>query len=98
VAWRLFRDRRVPLWVKTIPVLSLAYVVWPFDFLADPALGLGQLDDLAVILLGLKLFVSLCSSDLVQQHESALAKQGHEESDIVDSTYRVVDNGDSTKM
>ncbi len=89
VAWRLFFDRRVPIWTKAIPILSLAYVVWPLDFLADPTLGLGQLDDIAVILIGLKLFISLCSADLVRQHEQDLQHHKTNE-ETVDTTYRVL--------
>lgn len=65
LAWRLWRDRRVPWWTKGVPVLSLLYIIWPLDFLSDPLLGLGQLDDLGVILLGISLFISLAPSDLV---------------------------------
>lgn len=93
ITWRLFRDRRVPLWTKAVPLLSLAYVIWPLDLLADPALGLGQLDDLAVILLGLRLFVSLCPASLVRQHEQALASDQlkGEDGEVVDATYRVLE-------
>ncbi|MBN1402129.1 MAG: DUF1232 domain-containing protein [Anaerolineae bacterium] len=94
VAWRLFRDRRVPLWVKSVPLLALAYVIWPLDILADPALGLGQLDDLAVILVGLKLFISLCSSDLVRQHEHDLTGKPYHGQEVVDSTFRVLDDSE----
>jgi uncharacterized membrane protein YkvA (DUF1232 family) len=70
LAWRLWRDQRVPAWTKGIPLLSLLYIIWPLDFLADPLLGLGQLDDLGVILLGLALFINLAPRDLVDQHRS----------------------------
>jgi uncharacterized membrane protein YkvA (DUF1232 family) len=33
---------------------------------------MGQLDDLAVILGGLKLFLRLCPADVVQQHVKAI--------------------------
>lgn len=103
VAWRLFRDKRVPVWIKSIPVLSLSYLIWPVDFLADPVLGLGQLDDLAVLALGIKLFISLCPADLVDQHRERArqdARQGNlmgspgrdlSNSEVIDTTYRVLD-------
>ncbi|MFH1086422.1 MAG: DUF1232 domain-containing protein [Chloroflexota bacterium] len=93
ISWQLFRDRRVPLWTKAVPLLAAGYVIWPADLLADPVLGLGQLDDLAVILLGLRLFMSLCPAALVRQYEQALrARQSpRESSDVVDTTFRVID-------
>ena len=99
LAWKLFRDREVPIWTKAIPVLSLAYLLWPIDLLADPILGLGQLDDLGVILLGIKLFVGLCSPAIVRRHEmGAMDEQnGYETQDdvassdeVIDTTYRVL--------
>jgi len=75
LAWRLMRDRRVPLWVKGVPLLSLAYLIWPLDFLADPLLGLGQLDDLGVILLGIMLFVNLVPQQIVRQHQRDLGEE-----------------------
>jgi len=72
LAWRLFWDRRVPLWTKIIPPAVLAYVVSPIDFIPDPGLGLGQLDDVAIVLLGIKLFIELAPPDVVREHLIAL--------------------------
>jgi len=72
LAWRLFWDQRVPVWTKLIPPVALSYVLFPIDIIPDVALGLGQLDDLAVILLGLKLFIELAPPDVVREHLRAL--------------------------
>jgi len=69
LAWRLFLDRRVPLWTKAIPPLALVYVFSPIDILSDiPPMGLNQLDDIAVALLGIKLFIELAPPELVREH------------------------------
>ena len=69
LAWRLFRDGRVPLWTKILPPAALAYVISPIDILSDfPPMGLNQLDDVAVFLLGLKLFIELAPPDVVREH------------------------------
>jgi uncharacterized membrane protein YkvA (DUF1232 family) len=72
LAWRLFFDQRVPLWSKLIPPAALAYVIFPLDIIPDVALGLGQLDDIAVLLLGLKLFIEVSPPDIVREHLRAL--------------------------
>jgi uncharacterized membrane protein YkvA (DUF1232 family) len=72
LAWRLFWDRRVPVWTKFIPPVALGYVLFPFDIITDLAPGLGQLDDIAVVLIGLKLFVELSPPDVVREHLRAL--------------------------
>ena len=68
-AWKLFWDGRVPLATKVVPLLAAAYVITPIDVLPDVALGLGQLDDLAVVVLALKVFVAL--ADPARRGESA---------------------------
>jgi uncharacterized membrane protein YkvA (DUF1232 family) len=83
LVWRLLLDRRVPIWPKLIIPGTIAYLLSPIDLLSDPILGVGQLDDIAVILIGLKLFVELCPRDLVQEHLDDL-------SSVVRGSYRVV--------
>lgn len=66
-AWRLLWDKRMPLWTKLIPLGAAIYLIWPADLLADPALGLGQIDDLALILLAARLFIALAPDDLLAE-------------------------------
>jgi uncharacterized membrane protein YkvA (DUF1232 family) len=75
--WRLLKDRRVPLWMKAIPFLSFAYLLVPTDLIPDVLLGLGQLDDMAVLALGVKLFTELVPDQVVQQHREELAAEEH---------------------
>jgi uncharacterized membrane protein YkvA (DUF1232 family) len=65
--WRLFRDSRVSILAKAVLVLTLAYVVWPFDFLPDLVPVLGEVDDLGVALSGLWLFIRLCPPEVVRE-------------------------------
>ena len=83
LAWRLFWDQRVPLWTKLIPPVALAYILFPVDIIPDVALGLGQLDDVAVLLIGVKLFIELAPPDVVHEHLRALGARIEE--------WRVVD-------
>ncbi len=98
LAWRLFWDQRVPLWTKLIPPAALAYVISPIDVIPDVALGLGQLDDVAVLLLGVKLFIELAPPEVVREHLLALGariKEWHvvgedsEPSVVIDGDYEV---------
>ncbi len=72
LAWRLLWDQRVPLWTKLIPPAALAYVIFPVDILPDLMPGLGQLDDIAILLIGVKLFIELAPPDVVREHLRAL--------------------------
>ena len=70
---RLVSDPRVALRSKLVPLGVLGYLILPVDLLPDVFLVLGQIDDLVVILLGLKLFVRLCPPEVVQEHVKAVA-------------------------
>jgi uncharacterized membrane protein YkvA (DUF1232 family) len=83
--WRLFKDRRVPLWVKAIPFISLVYLLVPADLLPDFILGLGQLDDVAVLALGYRLFIGMAPPELVREHLEDLIAQA--------SQWRVIGDG-----
>ena len=89
LVWRLLRDPEVSPWLKTIPPATLLYLLFPIDFLPDPVLGLGQLDDVAVILLGLKLFIELSPQEIVRRHLREMSS--------VTGSYRVVDEESSQK-
>lgn len=96
VAWHLLWDPRVPILAKLVPALAIVYIVSPIDLAPDLFLGLGQLDDLAVLLLGLKLFLSLSPQSLVREYSGKgkpQAKSG-ETPDYVDAEYRVLHDDD----
>jgi uncharacterized membrane protein YkvA (DUF1232 family) len=67
--WRLFKDARVPLRAKIVLFAAVLYLISPFDLLPDFLLPfLGRLDDLAVLIIGARWFISLCPPDVVQEH------------------------------
>jgi uncharacterized membrane protein YkvA (DUF1232 family) len=73
LVWRLMNDERVPNWLKLgIPLLVMLYFVSPVDLIPDFLLGLDQLDDLGVVLLGMALFIRLAPEVAVDEHRRAL--------------------------
>jgi uncharacterized membrane protein YkvA (DUF1232 family) len=102
LSWRLFWDKRVPLWTKFIPSAALVYVLSPVDFIpAGVVPGLGQLDDFAVLLLGAKFFIELAPPDVVREHLLALGariKEWHVEeedgsSEVIEGRYELKEPG-----
>ena len=59
---RLMGDRRVSPVLKALPVLSVAYLIWPLDIM------IGPLDDAAIVGLGFYLFMELCPPEVVEEH------------------------------
>jgi uncharacterized membrane protein YkvA (DUF1232 family) len=76
LVWLLMLDSRVPLWTKAMPLGALAYVLLPTDFLPDFAPLLGQIDDIAALVIGLGTFISLCPPDVVEEHMESLKGSG----------------------
>ncbi len=74
--WRLFKDRRVPLRAKAVLVAAVLYVLDPVDFLPDFLFPfIGTLDDLAVVVLAARWFISLCPPDVVQERVRELSNE-----------------------
>jgi uncharacterized membrane protein YkvA (DUF1232 family) len=82
--WRLLWDRRVSGWLKMIPAAAVAYLILPLDLIPDLLLGLGQLDDLAVLFLGVRVFMLLVPREVVESHLREMTS--------VDASYRVVED------
>jgi hypothetical protein len=86
---RLFRDRRVNIFLKLLPVGALVYLFMP-DF---P----GPFDDAAVIWLGTYLFVELCPPEVVQEHLNDLHRVipgkfvNNTPSEVVDADFKIVE-------
>lgn len=65
LVWRLFLDKRVPAFTKIIPILAIAYIFTPYDFIGDRIPILGQFDDLIVTGLLFLLFIAASPKDVL---------------------------------
>ncbi len=83
LTWHLLTDGRVPIGVKLIPLATLLYILSPIDLFPDPILGLGQLDDLAALILGVKLFIEMCPQEIVREYLERMTSMA--------GSYRVVE-------
>jgi len=61
---KLILDKKTPIAYKLIPAGALAYIIFPFDFIADFIPALGQIDDLAILLGSVHFFNSLAESKI----------------------------------
>jgi uncharacterized membrane protein YkvA (DUF1232 family) len=73
LVYNLMLDGRVHPLTKLIPIASAAYLLFPLDILPDIAPVLGQLDDLAVVMMGLRFFLELAPAEVVHEHLKRLA-------------------------
>jgi len=84
---RLMNDNRVNGLIKLLPFGSLAYLIFPFDFIPGGLINMiGAVDDVAVMWFGFTLFLELCPADVVDEHISLLTGRvtSTEDGDIVD--------------
>jgi uncharacterized membrane protein YkvA (DUF1232 family) len=74
LVWALLRDGRVPAQQKLILAGIGAYLFFPIDLIPDFVPVLGQLDDLAVVLLGLDLFIRSAPPPIVEEHLAKISQ------------------------
>ena len=67
IAWQLMWDGKVPVSAKLVPILTILYILSPIELVPDVLVGLGQLDDLAILLLGVQLFIAVSPKDVVER-------------------------------
>ncbi|MBI1279952.1 MAG: DUF1232 domain-containing protein [Anaerolineaceae bacterium] len=95
LTWALLKDSRVPIWAKVIPILGIVYVLSPLDFIPDVLPILGQLDDLAIVIGGMRLFASVVPQDIVEEHRAIIAGKPL---DIIQGTgYKVTPDDEKVK-
>jgi len=68
LAWRLVRDRRMPVLVKAVIPALVAYLVMPLDIIPDFIPVVGQLDDLLLIALVAGLILRFTPVELLDEH------------------------------
>lgn len=67
----LFRDDRIPRYLKILTAGAILYVALPLDFLPDFVPSAGLLDDLIVILLILTQYMRSAPAEVFQEHWDA---------------------------
>lgn len=76
LAWRVMWDARVPLRIRAIPFLAMLYIVSPLDFVPGFVPIIGQIDDLAVLLISVNAVLKLAPSGVVEEHRAAMEMSG----------------------
>jgi uncharacterized membrane protein YkvA (DUF1232 family) len=105
LAWRLLRDERVSGLKYVLPALLAAYVLSPVDPIPDVLVGIGQMDDIGVVIallmLTSRLLPKLAPAEVVDEHLQAMRRRGRAAAappppaaeTVVDATFRVHDRG-----
>lgn len=64
----LLADRDIPARTKVLFLASVGYVVLPFDVIPDRIPGLGQLDDLLILTVGLHMLLNESNQIVITRH------------------------------
>jgi len=76
LVYKLLLDPEVPIYLKALPFAAFVYLLFPFDFLPDVIPGLGQLDDITILVIGAKMFIDMAPKQVVSRHLQAMRDQG----------------------
>ncbi|NCF64768.1 MAG: DUF1232 domain-containing protein [Chloroflexi bacterium] len=75
LVYKLLLDPDVPIYLKVLPFAAVLYLLFPFDFLPDVIPGIGQLDDITILVVGAKLFIDLAPDQAVTRHLQKMRRQ-----------------------
>ncbi len=75
LVFRLVADPEVPFYLKILPFVTVIYLIIPVDLLPDMAPVLGQIDDVAFLLAGSKIFLTLVPPHIVARHMQEIREQ-----------------------
>src|SRR5215216_4516328 len=99
LSWWLLRDERVPVLKFALPALLALYVVSPLDPIPDFLLGLGQIDDVGVVIAGMLLIARimprLAPGHVVDEHlrdmglDHQTAKTSAKPGEVLDARFNV---------
>ncbi len=88
---RLIKDSRVPIYLKLLPALCIAYLIIPADLLVGP------IDDALVLYLGMEFFIDFCPREVVAEHLRDLrerstaapaSSEAPKEEDVIDAEFK----------
>ncbi|UCH49181.1 MAG: DUF1232 domain-containing protein [Betaproteobacteria bacterium] len=68
--WFAVRDRRTPLWLRSLGYLIIAYALSPIDLIPDFLPVIGYLDELILLPAGLWLMIRLMPAPLLEECRS----------------------------
>jgi len=86
LTWKLMFDKRVPITAKLVPIAAVLYIFSPIDLIPDFLLGIGQLDDIGLLIAGIKTFEMMSPAEVVAEHREALRRRRADEAtDVVDA-------------
>jgi len=107
LAWNLFRDPNVSPWLRFgLPIIGLVYLISPIDIVPDVIPVLGQMDDVAILMLLTQLLITLAPDNIVEMYRQASQAAGFNpepapaeaetttpvepEEEVIDTEYQVV--------
>ncbi len=94
LAFSLFLDRRVSLVYKiVIPLAWAFYFLMPADLIPDVIPVLGEIDDMALLVLAVHWFVMVSPREVVEEHLRKIRGEpsSSEEGDVIDGEWHILD-------
>lgn len=68
LAAALFREPRIPWYLRAIPAILVLYLAMPIDLIPDFIPVLGQIDDVAVVIVGVGVLLRFAPREIVESH------------------------------
>ena len=98
LVWRLTFDKRVPLVLRVLVPLAIAYTLSPLDLLPDmkAPFGIARIDDVIVLGLAVLLLAKLAPQHVIDEHlgrrQGPDRPEDKDPSKVVDGSSRIVED------
>ena len=73
---RLLRDRRVSIWPKLLVLVTVGYILLPFDLIPDTIPVLGEVDDVVLLVAAARWFLQWSPPAVVDEHARGVGLSG----------------------
>lgn len=84
-------DKEVPFYKKLTILFGFTYLLFPFDIIPDPILGLGIVDDIAILL-----FIFNAFQGELDRYEKKVKHKNKQRDNIIENiNYKVKDDDES---
>lgn len=74
LSWRLVRDPRTPIGHKLLLAGAVALILSPINWIPSSIPVLGQMEDLALLMLALNMFLERVPAELRIEHDAAFGR------------------------
>jgi len=91
ILFRALISRKVSVWLKLPIILSIVYLISPFDIIPDLLKpGIGHLDDIFALIVAISIFINFIPQKTLVELTKKKKKRNPKKDQIIDAKYKII--------